>query len=485
MSFNTSWRLSSSLVALLAILATTAFATQITYDGRDGDVGHMKDIMMDYGEGETEISCMLANVPNDVTVSKDDVRIVSDTGVETGDIVVADNGGGFYNVTVGLHMKGFGGGKKQVKVDVAINDERIWLMGFLGCMGIEVGDAGVVGESGTGVQFKSWKDAEEGKKLKVKGWGKGGEALPVGEIESGTKVDIRDGKGIVEKDDVTFRDGSMSFRPQKYRVGGPVVIRIVVETIEKDGEVFETVIVLNVGEDVPAPPVVMGPVTLDVDTSKESDVTLNCFNMKTKSRKMTEMTMKVGDMTFEMDSKSSDMGDETQKIKLVADEQPKMKDGEYTPKLTAKFDDGSSEEVIQDGKVEVKLRNRANLVEGTDAEASPEPSSNAAVLGGAIGGAAGGVFIIGALILGAWWYSSRRSAADESSYSSSGPIGVPDAVNPANNGIARDIYARGELHLSPNGDNCSIIDENGERHVFGRSPSSNGRSSFVSSKYSV
>lgn len=304
------------------------------------------------------------------------------------------------------------------------------------------GDKIVSGDENKGVIFEQYLTPEDGaKRLRFVRYGpEGSGSVPQ------ARITIRgllgsDGSDVLEKESVKFvrsdslssvqTKGYISIRPNSYRSGGSAMIEIDDESIELNGESFETVIIVSIAKTPMAPAVVKG-VSFEGNVSEEGNVEVIVDMCNGKD--FVEMEMKLSGNVLVWDKERSTISTWRQRVMFVGN----AVTGVYKPTVHGRKASGEWEEVLVRDETRVELVRAAGL--------GPSVGGGVASVGWIVGGVVLGVgvaAVAGGLVL--VMAGRRRSERAEASFASSNGMmgGGMEMYDPV--AIARDVYGRGSM----------------------------------------
>lgn len=293
---------------------------------------------------------------------------------------------------------------------------------------------------------------------------------------------------ILDESSLTMNKNFLYISPKAYRVSDtPQMVVVANPECEVDGESFETVLMVSVLNTVAPPPVVTGPAVVNMSVNSEGAFDMHFFNLMNPPQKKTiksvDITAEHGGQTFRVASAEyKDVVHEPHGEVLRFKSLPMEDSGAYSLQLRATFEDG--EHVSCHLENEIELRVAEGSVSGLS---SSDDLSSASVKGktslgtisliavGAIAGAAAVLFVVFALVK---YYRQKSSEIMESSFSKSGPSGVPGEYgNMGGEFVLRDGYARTVSGRSE-------INFDGTEEDPGMTRTRSGVSSALSSQYS-
>lgn len=267
--------------------------------------------------------------------------------------------------------------------------------------------------------------------------------------------------GIVDFSSFSMNGNYIDVLPKPYRVSSiPEVVTLTYPECNVNGEVFETIVMVSVPIAEVPPPVVTGPDTISVVYRNESSFHMSFFNLMTppQTRKVSSLVVFAnGDNgRFTIASRGYK---QPEYLPLEEDLEFQPSDltesGTFKVQVEADFEDGGSILCHMQREIQLKVEATGTVTGQETGDLTTSASSDSvdgqsltmpmAVVGGLVGFAVV-AFIVGALIR----YRNHRDAEMmESSFSKSGPLGVP--TNFADNGgefVLRDAYARTGSSLS-------------------------------------
>lgn len=262
--------------------------------------------------------------------------------------------------------------------------------------------------------------------------------------------------GVVDLSSFSMDHGNLEVMPKPYRVSNtPQIVTLLYPDFQVDGEAFETVLMVSVPNTKTPPPVVTGPGSINLTRGAATEFGVGFFNLMSppqrKSVKTVSITAENGKDRFVVSTepykqtKSSGGLEETVLFKSKA----LNFTGKYAVKMVAIFEDGSSVPCHMEKNVQLSIGRSATVSgQAGDSHSAKSPTSLSgrssitlplAILAG-IAGFAVVLTIIFALIR---YRRNREAEVMESSFSRSGPIGVPTEYgNCGGEFVLRDTYAR-------------------------------------------